>query len=135
MFYETIQELFSINAITLPCVYLTAFNTVKELRNIMNIDSKYFDDSVVYKFGLTKSFESRKNGHKSEYKKLEKFIDMKLVYFTYIDPLYISQAELEIKNLLNDYKLYPEWDNHEELIIIPNNLLKIIKTIYENTFY
>ena len=130
--YETIQELFSINARTLPCVYLTAFNTVKELRNIMNIDSKYSDDSVVYKFGLTKSFESRKNGHKSEYKKLEKFIDMKLVYFTYIDPLYISQAELEIKNLLNDYKLYPEWDNHEELIIIPNNLLKIIKTIYEN---
>ena len=54
---------------------------------------------------------------------------MKLVYFTYIDPLYISQAELEIKNLLNDYKLYPEWENHEELIIIPNNLLKIIKTI------
>ena len=130
--YETIQELFSINARTLPCVYLTAFNTVKELKNIMNIDSKYSDDSIVYKFGLTKSFESRKNGHKSEYKKLEKFIDMKLVYFTYIDPLYISQAELEIKNLLNDYKLYPEWDNHEELIIIPNNLLKIIKTIYEN---
>ena len=132
--YETIQELFSINARTLPCVYLTAFNTVKKLRNIMNIDNKYSDDSVVYKYGLTKSFESRKNGHKSEYKKLEKFIDMKLVYFTYIDPLYISQAELEIKNLLNDYKLYPEWDNHEELIIIPNNLLKIIKTIYENLF-
>jgi len=130
--YETIQELFSINARTLPCVYLTAFNTVKELRTIMNIDNKFHDDSIVYKFGLTKSFESRKNGHKSEYKKLENIIDMKLVYFTYIDPLYISQAELEIKNLLNDYKLYPEWDNHEELIIIPNNLLKIIKTIYEN---
>ena len=59
--YETIQELFSINARTLPCVYLTAFNTVKELRTIMNIDNKFQDDSVVYKFGLTKSFESRKN--------------------------------------------------------------------------
>jgi len=128
--YETIQELFSINARTLPCVYLTGFNTVKELRNIMNIDSKYPDDSVVYKFGLTKSFESRKNGHKAEYKKLENFIDMKLVYFTYIDVLYISQAESEIKNLLSEYKL--EWDNRDELVIIPNNLLKIIKTIYEN---
>ena len=128
--YETIQELFSINARTLPCVYLTAFNTVKELRNIMNIDSKFQDDSIVYKFGLTKSFESRKNGHKSEYKKLENLIDMKLIYFTYIDVLYISQAELEIKNLLSEYKL--EWDNRDELVIIPNNLLKIIKTIYEN---
>jgi hypothetical protein len=55
---------------------------------------------------------------------------MKLVYYTYIDPIYISQAELEIKNLLSEYKL--EWDNHDELVIIPNNLLKIIKTIYEN---
>jgi len=58
--YETIQELFSINARSLPCVYLTAFNTVKELRNVMNIDNKYSDDSVVYKFGLTKSFTPMK---------------------------------------------------------------------------
>uniref|UniRef100_A0A6C0EE86 Uncharacterized protein n=1 Tax=viral metagenome TaxID=1070528 RepID=A0A6C0EE86_9ZZZZ len=128
--YETIQELFSINARSLPCVYLTAFNTVKELKNVMNIDNKHSEDAVVYKFGLTKSFESRKNGHRSEYKKLDNFIDMKLVYYTYIDPIYISQAELEIKNLLSEYKL--EWDNHDELVVIPNNLLKIIKTIYEN---
>ena len=128
--YETIQELFSINAISLPCVYLTAFNTVGVLRNVMNIDNKYSDDAVVYKFGLTKSFESRKNGHKSEYKKLENFINMKLIYFTYIDILYLTNAELEIKNLLSEYKL--EWDNHDELVVIPNNLLKIIKTIYEN---
>ena len=25
-----------------------------------------------------------------------------------------------------------EWDNHDELVVIPNNMLKIIKTIYEN---
>ena len=60
--YENIQELFSINARTLPCVYLTAFNDVKTLRNSMNIDSKYNDDDIVYKFGLTSSFENRKNG-------------------------------------------------------------------------
>ena len=101
--YETIQELFSVNARSLPCVYLTAFNTVGVLRNVMNIDNKYSDDAVVYKFGLTKSFESRKNGHKSEYKKLENFIDMKLIYFTYIDILYLTDAELEIKNLLRNF--------------------------------
>lgn len=128
--YENIQELFSINARSLPCVYLTAFNTVDKLKDAMGINGNYSNDSVVYKFGLTKSFETRKNGHKSEYKKLDKLIDMKLVYYTYIDPLYVSEAETEIKNLLSDYKL--EWDNHDELVIIPNNMLKIIKTIYEN---
>jgi hypothetical protein len=128
--YESIQELFSINARELPCVYLTAFNTVGKLRNIMNIDNKYKDDDIVYKFGLTKSFENRKNGHKSEYKNIEKYIDMKLVQFTYIDPLYISEAENEIKNLLEEYKI--KYDNFTELIVIPNNILKIVKTIYEN---
>jgi len=114
----------------LPCVYLTAFNTVDKLKDIMNINDTYSNESVIYKFGLTKSFETRKYGHKNEYKKLEKVIDMKLVYYTYIDPLYISEAETEIKNLLIDYKF--EWNNHDELVIIPNNMLKIIKTIYEN---
>ena len=128
--YDSIQELFSINARSLPCVYLTAFNTVDKLKDVMNINNNFSNDSVVCKFGLTKSFINRKNGHKSEYKKLEKLIDMKLVYFTYIDPLYISEAETEIKNLLIDYKF--EYDNHDEIVIIPNNMLKIIKTIYEN---
>jgi hypothetical protein len=42
----------------------------------------------------------RKNGHKSEYKELENLIDMKLVYYTYIDPLYITEAETEINKLI-----------------------------------
>jgi hypothetical protein len=128
--YESIQELFSINAREMPCVYLTAFNTVSILRDTMNIDNSYTDDSIVYKFGLTKSFEQRKNGHKSEYKSIDKLIDKKLVYFTYIDPLYISEAETEIKNMLNDYKI--SWELHDELVVIPNNMLKFVKTIYEN---
>jgi len=128
--YESIQELFSINARSIPCVYLTAFNTVDKLRNIMKINESYKDDDVVYKFGLTKSFEKRKNGHRNEYKKLENLIDMKLVYYSYIDPLYISEAENEIKTLLCDHKI--QWDDHDELVIIPNKLLKYIKTIYQN---
>jgi hypothetical protein len=40
----------------MPCVYLTAFNTVDKLRDIMNIDAKYNND--VYKLGLTNSFQT-----------------------------------------------------------------------------
>jgi hypothetical protein len=128
--YNSIQELFSINARELPCIYLTVFNTVKVLRNVMNIDKSIPDDAIVYKFGLTKSFGIRKNGHKSEYKELDKLIVMKLAYYTYIDPLYISEAETEIKTLLEDYKI--KYENHDELVVIPNNMLKFIKKIYEN---
>jgi hypothetical protein len=128
--YDTIQELFSINARTLPCVYLTAFNDVKTLRELMNIDAKYNDDDIVYKFGLTKSFEARKNGHKFEYKDIANLIDMKLVKYTYIDPLYLTDAENELKDKLSDYKI--NWNNHDELIVIPKNLLKFIEVVYEN---
>ena len=127
--YETIQELFNVNANKIPCVYLTAFNTVSNLRSIMNINNSYADDDVVYKFGLTKSFESRKNGHTHEYKELKEKIDMKLTFFTFIDPLYIGNAETEIKQLLVDYKI--NYNNHDELVVIPNKLLKFIKETYE----
>lgn len=128
--YNAIQELFSINARDLPCIYLTAFNKVGILRKNMNIDMKYKDDDIVYKFGLTKSFEIRKNGHKSEYKKIENLIDMKLVQYTYIDPLYVNEAENDIKNMLEEYKL--NWENHDELVVIPNNMLKFVNTLYTN---
>jgi hypothetical protein len=130
--YDSIHELLSISARPLTCIYLTAFNTVRELRNVINIDNKFNENDIVYKFGLTKSFEVRKNGHKSEYKKFEDYIDMKLVYYSYIDPIYISEAEIDVKTLLSEYKLIPPLEHHEELIVIPNNFLKIVKSIYEN---
>ena len=115
--YESIQELFNTNSNSYPVVYLKSVNTVEKLKDVMNINNNYSIDDIVYEFGLITS-----NGHKSEYKELEEYSDMKLVYYTYIDPLYISQAELELKNLLNDYKI--KWNNHDELVIIPNNILK-----------
>jgi hypothetical protein len=61
--YNAIQELFSINARELPCVYLTALNTVGILREKMNINNCKAANiqmiALVYKFGLTKSFESK----------------------------------------------------------------------------
>ena len=127
--YDTIQELFSINAREMPCVYLTALNTVEVLRNEMNIDMSHSNDSIVYKYGLTTSFESRKNGHNQEFKKIDHLIDKKLVYYTIIDPLYLSKAETEIKTMMEDNKI--KWDNHDELVIIPNNMMKYVKKIFE----
>jgi hypothetical protein len=54
----------------MPCVYLTHLGKVKDLRKLMNLDDKYNDNDCIYKFGLTKDLEDRKNGHKSEYKEL-----------------------------------------------------------------
>jgi len=40
---------------------------------------------------------------------------MKLVCFSFIDPLYISQAEKELKNILSDNKIkYKKHDEYNE---------------------
>jgi hypothetical protein len=128
--YETIQELFSINARDMPCVYLTALNTVDVLRNEMNIDMTYANDSVVYKFGLSATFKTRKNGHKQEFKKIDHLINKTLVYYTIIDPLYLSVAENEIKLMLEDYKF--KWDGKDEIVIIPKHKMEMVKEHYKN---
>jgi hypothetical protein len=127
--YSTIQELFNINASSVPCVYLTVFNTVSTLRTIMNIDDKYNDNDCVYKFGLTNSFEQRKNGHKSEYKEISDFIDFKLVQYAFIDPLYLSAAEKEISDLFKDNIF--SYKNHNEIVILSEKEMKYIKNAFE----
>ena len=90
----------------------------------------YANVSVVYKFGLSSNFETRKNGHNQEFKKIDHLIDKKLVYYTIIDPLYLSDAENEIKLMLEDYKF--KWDGKAEIIIIPNHKINIVKEHYKN---
>jgi hypothetical protein len=128
--YESIQELFSINAREMPCVYLTALNTVDVLRNEMNIDMSYPNDSIVYKFGKTIDFETRKNGHKQDFKKINHLLDMKLVCYTYIDPLHITNAENYINDKIEHLKF--KWDDKDELVILSKEDMKCVKIMYEN---
>lgn len=128
--YESIQEIFSVSSTDLPCIYLTHLNDVKTLRQEMKLDEKYNDNDIVFKFGLTKSFKQRKYGHKSEFKKISHLIDMKICCFSWIDPLYISQAETELKNILNEYKIV--YDKTDELVVLSSSTLRLVKTLYEN---
>jgi hypothetical protein len=131
--YDRIQELFSINSRTLPCIYLTCLGSVKQLRNKMNLDNKYKDDEYIYKFGLTEDFEKRKNGHKSEYKELENYSEMKLVCFSFIDPSNIRDAETDLKQILANYKV--EFKEHNELVILSQNILDLVKDSYKALAY
>lgn len=126
--YAAIQELFNVNAKTVPCVYLTVLNNVKTLREKMNIDMKYNDEDYVYKYGLTNSFEQRKNGHKSEYKDIEDLIEFKLVQYAFIDPLNLSKAEQEISEVLKDNKI--NYKNHTEIVVLSEKELRNVKTTY-----
>jgi hypothetical protein len=127
--YSKIQDYFSIIPHDISCVYLTYLNDVKILRDKMNIDLKYHDNSKVYKFGLTESLERRKNEHKREFKNIEKFIDLKLVQYSMIDKQFLTKAEKDIKNEYQDNII--EYENMTEIIILNDDEFKKIKKSYE----
>ena len=131
--YDIINDLFSKNARSLPCIYLTSLNTVANLRNIMNIDNKYNATDIVYKFGLSKDFDNRTNGHKSEFKDIANNLDLNLVLYTYIDPLFLHQAETDLAQFVSDIKI--PYKNHNEIVIIPQSYFKNIKVFFERLGY
>jgi hypothetical protein len=131
--YDIIHDLFSKNARSLPCIYLTSLNTVGQLRCVMNIDDKYKDDDIVYKFGLTKDFDNRTYGHKSEFKDIINDLDLQLVLYTYIDPLFLHNAENDLHDFVSDIKLH--YKNHQEIVIFPQSYFKNIKVFFEKIGY
>jgi hypothetical protein len=127
---KIIKEVFNTDRNTIPCVYLFTLNTVKELRTSMNIDTKYADDAVVAKFGFTKDLSRRTGEHLTKYNKIQN-VNLKLKYYSYIDPQYMSNAETDIKDIMVAFKIKLNYDNEDELVIIPKELMKIVERHYE----
>ena len=130
---KVVKEVFNCDTNTLPCVYLFTLGYVKDLRESMNIDIKYNDNNIICKYGRTDNLSRRTKEHLSHYKKI-KNSELKLKYYSYIDPQYISNAENDIKNFIDCLNLKFNYSNEEEIIIIPNDskYLKLISEKYEH---
>jgi|688.fasta_scaffold216641_2 hypothetical protein len=127
---KVVKEVFNADSKTLPCVYFFTLNTVKELRESMNIDNKYEDSSIVGKFGFTKDLSRRTGEHIKRYGEI-KNSDLKLKHYSYIDPQYMSRAEKDIKDLMCAFGVRYNYKEEEELVIIPKNMIDIIGNQYE----
>jgi hypothetical protein len=127
---KVIKEVFNVDRNTLPCVYLFTLGTVKDLRISMNIDIRYSDDAIVSKFGFTKDLSRRTGEHINKYNKIEN-VNLKLKYYSYIDPQYMSNAESDIKDFMIAFNTKFNFDNEYELVIIPKELIKMVERQYE----
>ena len=99
----------------------------------MNINDKYNDGDVVYKFGLSKDFDNRTSGHKNEFKDITDSLDLQLVLYTYIDPLFLHEAETDLAQFVHDIRF--NYKNHQEIVIIPQSYFKNIKVFFERLGY
>ena len=127
---KIIKEVFNADRNTLPCVYLFTLNTVGNLRQSMNIDSKYSDDSIVAKYGFTKDLARRTGEHINKYSKITN-VDLKLKYYSYVDPIYMSNAETDIRDYMIGFETKFEFHKEDELVIIPKNFVKMVERQYE----
>jgi hypothetical protein len=125
-----IKEVFNKNVNTVPCVYLFTLGLVKDLRKSMNIDESYDDKSMVCKYGYTDSIKRRTSEHMKTYGKI-KHVDLKLKYYSYIDPQYISEGETKIKNFMNNMNMDFQYEKYKELIILKKENIEETKEKYE----
>jgi hypothetical protein len=126
-----VREVFKKSSTSVPCVYLFAFGTVGDLRTTMSIDTKFNDDDVVYKYGMTKDLVSRTQQHQADYGKING-VTLKLKYYSFIDPQYVSEAETDIRTFFNSLDMKLEYDNRSELVVIKSQHIEIVKKQYQN---
>jgi len=125
---KAVKQVFNKNISTIPCIYLLNLNTVDKLRQTFNIPNIYNNDMIVCKFGCSKDIETRLKDHQNTYGKLNN-VELNLLMFSYIDPQFIYDAELNIKDYLYQY-LY-KYETFNELVIINPKYLKKIKNQYD----
>jgi len=126
---SAVKEFFNADASTLPCIYLFSLGYVKNLKESMKLDSSLEDDSIICKYGLTKDLKRRTTEHEKSYGSI-KGSELYLKHYSYIDPVFLYTAETDLKSFMGALKLNCIYENKEELVVIPNNLSKIIEKQY-----
>lgn len=127
---NSVKEVFRSDTNTLPCVYLFSLNLVKELRESMNIDSSIKDDSIVCKYGFTNNLSRRTSEHLLKFGKING-CSLRLKYYSYVDPQYLSQAENDISDFMKFSNFKIQYVNNEEIVVIPKEHIKIVEKQYQ----
>jgi len=126
---KTYKAVFSTYANKFPCIYLLSLGIVKDLRDTFGIDASTPDDYIVYKYGFTDDLQRRIGENETKYNKLEN-VNVKLATFNIIDPIYMKEAERDIREECNAYEVSLKSDGYNELIVLNEKQLKHTKQHY-----
>jgi hypothetical protein len=127
---NTIIEIFNKNTNAVPCTYFVTFGFAKDLRHSMNISDDINDDCIIGKYGRSNNISRRLGEHNDMYGRING-VNIRLLHYSYIDPQYTSQAEKDISNCFKALNAELKYKNHEELIFIPQDKMKIVESQFE----
>lgn len=128
---RVVKEVFSRDANKLPCIYFFTLGLVKDLRKSMSIDNKYADNALVGKFGFSGDLSRRTTEHMNSFSKING-CNLKLKYYSYVDPQYMSKAENDIKCCVKALNISMIYENQEELIVVSKEHQQLIENQYEH---
>lgn len=125
---EHLKHIFGPLANTLPALYLIKLGTKTDLQGTFELD-KYKNKSCVYKFGYTCNLKNRLTQHKNNYAKIGIF-DIEITKIGFVDPVCLSKAETEIKDLFSAEAVRLHHDTYEELVVLEDSKLNHFLNIF-----
>lgn len=128
---ENVIEVFNTHTNKLPVLYFFTLGYVKDLRSSMNINAKYKDNMIIAIYGRTDDIVRRTKEHNTYYKKI-KSINLRLKYESFVDPQFLSNAETDISEYVDDLNCRFLYDKEIEMIIIDEKQLKRFESQYES---
>jgi prophage antirepressor-like protein len=126
---STITQIFRKSAKAVPCVYLFEVGTVGNMRQHFNLENHLDSDAKVYKYGMSSDMARRASEHSKTYGKL-KDNSFGLNVFSYIDVLFMSNAETQLKHSFENMSVRLDDPKHNELVVIKKEQLPFIKELF-----
>ena len=124
---ESLKQVLSKSARSVPCLYQFSLGVAKDLRKSMKLPEEIPDNYMIIKYGFTDDLERRTKEHEKKYGNI-KGVKFDLMLFSYIDPKYLSQAETDMRNYFETNEKKIKFQNFKELIAInPKNKAQIKK--------
>lgn len=114
---NTLKNVLSASTADVPCIYRFALGKCKDLRKIMNLSPDIPDEFTIIKYGRTNDLSERTSDHIKTYGAI-KGVKLERMNYAYIDPKYLSKAEVEIKEFFVDIETQIKYKTHVELVAV-----------------
>lgn len=114
---KSLRQVLKKSSTNVPCIYRFALGQVKNLRNEMKLDKSIPDNYTIIKYGYSDDLERRTSEHVSTFEKISG-VKLELMNYTYIDPKYLSQAEVDIKSFFVNIEVPIKYKSFKELVAI-----------------
>jgi hypothetical protein len=111
----------------MSCVYFLKLGIAKDLRDIFKIKDSVKDNYLVCKFGKGIDLEKRLAEHENDYGKIEG-VNVELIKYAYIDPKFITTAELDVSHFFNVTENKLLVDRRKEIFYINPKNLKFLES-------